>query len=186
MNPSILNPAPEVTLSHIETSARKLREARDDVSEIVTALHNQIAALQSDAIRRIKSAVSRTADRRSELFNLIDCNRHLFIKPKTATFYGICCGVEKGRGRIAYDSEESVIAAAEKKLPDLLDTIAPATRALLKTALKKLTGEQLEKLGCTVEGTGDRVIVRYTDEEVDKLVNALLKSATDEAQAEAA
>jgi hypothetical protein len=53
--------------------------------------------------------------------------------------------------------------------------------------LKNLTVAELKSLGCTVEETGDRVVVRFADKEVDKLVNALLKNAVEESiQAEAA
>src|SRR4051794_29158595 len=97
------------SLSDIETSARKLREARDQVAEIVAALDREITALQADAARRIKSAVNKTADRHAELTNLIDTNRHLFEKPRTHTFHGVTCGISKGKGSIEFDDEEQVI-----------------------------------------------------------------------------
>lgn len=186
MNPIIHPSNNPVSLADLELQARKLREARDEVAAIVTDLNNFISQLQREASRKLKSVVAKTADRHSELKNLVEANRHAFVKPRTYTFHGICFGIEKGKGKIEFETEQEVIDNCEKKFPELLDTLAPATRSVSKTALKLQPADTLRKLGCTVEETGDRIIVRYTDKEVDKLVNALLKSATAEAQAEAA
>lgn len=175
-----------ITLSEIETSARKLRDARDAVSEIVTKLHADIASLQREATRRIKAAVARTAERRSELYNLIDGNRALFAKPRTQVFHGVKCGVAKGKGSIEFEDEDRVIANIEKKLPDQVDFLIKTEKKILKNLLKTLTVDDLKKIGCTVEETGDYVVISFADKEVDKLVNALLKSAVEEAQQEAA
>ena len=44
---------------------------------------------------------------------------------------------------------------------------------------------ELKKVGCTVVDAGDAVVIKPTDSEVDKLVDTLLKGAT-ETEAEAA
>jgi hypothetical protein len=38
----------------------------------------------------------------------------------------------------------------------------------------------LKKLGCTVRDTGDEVVIKPVDGDVDKIVRALLKDATEE------
>ena len=170
----------ETTLVTIEVAARRLREARDEVATIVTRLNRQILALQTDAVRDIKRTVAKTADRHAELHNLVDGARHLFIKPRTQTFHGVTCGLAKGKGSIEFDDEDQVVAAVEKKLPDMKDALIKIEKSIVKSSLKNLTVDDLKRIGCTVEETGDYIVIRFSDKEVDKFVNALLKNAVAE------
>lgn len=176
----------ETTLPTIEVACRNLREARNEVADIVTRLNARIASLQADATRDIKRAVAKTADRHGHLVNLVDGARHLFVQPKTQTFHGIVCGLAKGKGKIDFEDEGQVVTAIRKKLPKMAAALIKTTETVVKTALKNLTVEELKAIGCTVEATGDYIVVRYTDKEVDKLVTALLKDAIEEATEPAA
>ena len=53
----------------------------------------------------------------------------------------------------------------------------------MKDALAQLPAAELHKLGVQVEEAGDRVYIKASDSEVDKLVVAILKEgAVDEAE----
>ncbi|MDP3612591.1 MAG: hypothetical protein Q8R98_12115, partial [Rubrivivax sp.] len=90
-------------------------------------------------------------------------------------------GFEKGKGAISFEDADQVVKLVKKKLPELLDQLVKTEEKPLKGGLKQLTVAQLKSVGCTVEETGDQVVVRAVDSDVDKLVKALLKGAEEEA-----
>jgi hypothetical protein len=51
-------------------------------------------------------------------------------------------------------------------------------------ALRALSTAELQRIGCTVSGTGDQIVAAPVDSEVDKLVDALLKGAAEDEQPE--
>ena len=73
-------------------------------------------------------------------------------------------------------------------IPDPLDRfvimLVKTAETPLKGPLAQLTVAELKKLGVTVEETGDVPFIKVTDGAVDKLVKALLKSASEDEPAE--
>jgi hypothetical protein len=88
--------------------------------------------------------------------------------------HGVRVGFAKGKGRIEYEDADKVVALIDKKLPELADELVRTERKPLKSALERLTVQQLRAIGCTVEEAGDRVVVRAEDTDIDRLVTALL------------
>jgi hypothetical protein len=174
------------TLKEIQLQCLHLSEARESVSCLVSDLNRRIAHMTAELLPAIKRAVQKAADRQAALKNLLEESPDLFVKPRTQTFHGVKCGYAKGKGAIEFEDEERVIRAIEKKLPDQFDTLVQRSEWVSKTALKNLSVKELESIGCTVQGTDDVPVIAFTDKEVDKLVKALLKTAIDEAQSEAA
>jgi len=170
---------PEITLLTLDTTAKRLRSSRDDLAGLVNQLHIQVEAIKNAALPGIKKAVQRAAEHHQTLTGQIDAARHIFTKPKTVVLHGIKLGLEKGKGNIAFEDEDKVVALIEKKHADLTDTLIRTEKSVLKSALKNLDVATLKSIGCTVEETGDQIIIRFTDREVDKAVNALLKDAVE-------
>ena len=54
------------------------------------------------------------------------------------------------------------------------------TETPIKKAIEQLSVSDLKKIGCLVTDAQDEVVIKATDTEVDKLVTALLKGATEE------
>lgn len=169
------------TMNDIEARAKAYAEARARLAEIVTELQAGLDAIKRENLPRIRRAVARTAELEALLKTVIEDAPELFSKPKTVVLHGIKVGFEKGKGKIEFDDEDTLVRLIEKKLPDLVDQLIKTTKKPLKTGLGQLTAQQLKAIGCQVEETGDRVVVRAVDKDVDKLVNALLHGAAEEA-----
>lgn len=174
------------TLGELETLTKKYAEARLVLSDLVGALNVKIDALKREAMPELKRAVAKTADRYAELAAGIDTSRELFVKPRTYVWHGVKIGVEKGKGKIELEDEDRTMKLIRKHLAEQADVLIKHEEYVSKSALKNLTVAELKSIGCTVEETDDQVVIRATDREVDKLVNALLKSAIDEETAAAA
>lgn len=177
----------EITLATIETSAKQFAADRSELASEVQTLEAQIQALKQAALAKIKRRVAKAAESQSALSNLIDAARHLFIKPRTIVLHGIKLGLQKGRGGLCWEDDALLV----KRIKQLFtkpqaDLLIKTTERPIAKALEDLDASDLKKLGVTIEDTGDQIIIKPVDGDVDKLVTALLKDAIEETQQEAA
>jgi hypothetical protein len=167
-------------LTDIEKRAKAFADARADVAETVTTLNSGIEALKREYLPVLKRGIARAAEKFDNLRGLIDANPQLFIKPRTVVFHGVKVGYGKGKGGIKFDDAEQVVKLIKKHLPEQADVLIITKESPAKDALSQLSATDLKKIGCTVVNTGDQVVIKPTDSEVDKLVDTLLKGATEE------
>lgn len=171
------------TMNEIEARTKVYADARGKLAEVVSTLQEGLDALKKDNLPRIRRQVQRLAELEADLKALIELSPDLFVKPKTVVLHGVKVGFEKGKGAILFDDEDKVVQLIEKRLPDLAEQLVKTTKKPLKGGLAQLTAQQLKSIGCTVEETGDQVVIRAVDKDVDKLVAALLKGAAVEVPA---
>ncbi len=74
-----------------------------------------------------------------------------------------------------------MVARIKKHLPEQADVLIKLKETPVKDALAQLSAAELKKLGVTVSEAGDQVVVKPVDSEVDKMVDALMKEAGEEA-----
>ncbi|MBV2160527.1 host-nuclease inhibitor Gam family protein [Achromobacter denitrificans] len=169
------------SLADIETRAKRYAEAREKLAELVSDLNAGIEALKRQAMPELKRAIARASEHHAQLKALIEAAPELFVKPRTVVFHGIKCGYLKGKGGIVWDDADAVVAAIQKNLPDQAEALIRWTGKPLKEAINQLDVATLKKIGCRVVDTGDEVFIKPVDSAVDKMVDALLKDATEEA-----
>jgi hypothetical protein len=178
-------PAPTPAMRDIEARAKAYAEARDTLAARVTALNDELEAAKRAHLAHVKRGVARTAQLEAELKAAVEAAPALFTKPKTVVLHGIKIGYEKAKGGIVIEDEAQTCKLIRKRLPELAEQLIKVEETPLKSGLAQLTAQQLKTIACQVKETGDQVVVRPVDKDVDKLVTALLKGAQDEA-AEAA
>lgn len=172
-------------LTDIEPSAKAYAEARAKVAEIVTQLNDGIEALKRSHMPALKRAITRAAEKHDQLKQIIEANPALFVKPRTVIYHGVKLGLKKGTGGITFDDADQVVRLIKKHFPEQADVLVITTEKPSKDALAQLTVAELKKVGCNSVEAGDQVVIKPTDSEVDKLVDTLLKGAT-ETEVEAA
>lgn len=170
-------------LAEIEKQTQKYSEARDQLAELVSSLKAGIDALKKDSLLGIKKAIKRAAEHHDRLRAMIEESPELFVRPKSKVLHGIKIGYQKGRGKIEIDDADKVIRLIKKHLPDQADVLIQTKEEVSRNALKNLSDEELKKLGIKVQTVGDVIVISAIDGDVDKLVNELLKAATEEPDA---
>lgn len=177
-------------LADIEIATKLYADHRELLRLHVEELHNEIEELKRTRLPQIKAAAGDAANAKGQLEALIDESRGLFVKPRSVIFSGIKVGIQKGKGGLDYEDEATVIRLIRKHLPSSQhELLIKITEKVLKKGLGELDTTTLKKLGVTVQGTGDVVLVKAVDSDVDKIVNAMLKEAvgeTDDEMEEAA
>ena len=168
------------TLNDLEKRAKALADTRASVASIVQTLNDGIDALKRNHMAALKKAVNAAAEQHERLKAVIDENPQLFVKPRTVVMHGIKLGFAKGKGSVEFDDADQVVRLIEKHHPDQVDILVQVEETPVKAALAQLTAAELKKLGVTVEGTSDVVVIKPTDSAVDKTVKALMKAAIDE------
>lgn len=169
-------------LQEIESRAKLYAEAREKLAAIVTELNAGIAALKRNAMPQIKRALGSATVHHDRLRTLVELAPDLFVKPRTVVFHGIKVGYQKGKGKIEWQDPEQVVKLIHKHYPDLCDTLIVTKETPAKAALTLLTASELRKIGVSSVDAGDEIVIKPTDSAVDKLVDALLKEATEDVQ----
>ncbi|HSH71574.1 MAG TPA: host-nuclease inhibitor Gam family protein [Methylophilaceae bacterium] len=169
------------TLVAIESKTKEFADARAKLAVIVTALNDSMEALKRQYMADLKRAVAATAKRQDELKGLLEASPELFAKPRSVIFHGIKVGYAKGKGKIEFTDPEQVVKLIKKNYKkDEWETMINVTETPIKKAIEQLSVSDLKKIGCLVTDAQDEVVIKATDTEVDKLVTALLKGATEE------
>lgn len=177
-----MKPTPvENPLALIELLAKQLADERAIVAERVQTLHDELEAAKRRKIPGIKTAVAEAVRLEARLIEEIKARRAHFDDPRTIVVSGLKVGLAKGRGKIEFADEATVIAKIEKiYTADEAALLVKTEKSVRKKALNALAVEDLRKIGCTVVAAGDHPYIAPVDDEVDKLVNRLLKAASEE------
>lgn len=171
---------PKLEMHNIEQLTKDYKTAYDKLTDRMLGLQAEIDAIKRQRLRGIKSALAIVAQTREALKQAIDGNKALFKKPRSAVFYGVKVGLQKGKGKLKFDDEDKVIARIKKHFPDLVEALIKREEKLIKPAAEKLSADKLKKIGCELKGTGDQVLMKSADSDIDKMLKALMKDWDDD------
>ena len=171
------NAGGEMPLAEIE----KLTSTFADDYNWLRAVAADIQQQQNDVIKAhlptLRKAAAEAAAAREKLAAAVVENAALFADKKTHTSFGIKVGFRKGSGKMIIADEAAFLKKLETMFPDesargiyLRVEVSP-----LKAALEELPAADLKKLGVTIEATGDVLVIKPVEGDVDKFVAALLK-----------
>lgn len=172
----------------IEAAASHYAIARRALARRVADFEAAVARLRSLHVGEITQLAADAKQHQDKLETLIKANRGLFEERRTIVFHGIKLGLQKGKGKVEWaDKEKLVQRIFDLCSDDQQDLLLETTYTPRKDALATLDAALLKKLGVTVTGTGDQVVIKGADAEVEKIVARILaetsKPATDEKEA---
>ena len=170
----------------IEQRAKAYAGARSQLAVEVQALQDEIERVKRRRMDKIKAALVDARACHDDLKAAVEDSPERFARPKTQIFHGIKVGYQKGKGKMIWSDEAKVIERIYERLPGQADQLIKVTEKPVKKALEQLDTSQLKRLGITIEDTGDQVVIKPVDSDIDKLVNALLRDELDELEEEAA
>lgn len=168
----------QTPMERIEGLTRAYAEARDELSALVTEVQSEIERITREATPAIKARVRRVADAHDRLQSAIAAHPDLWSgKRRTVVIAGVRVGVTKGKGRITWDDPDQVVRLIRRHFPDQAESLIRVKEEPIAKALANLTVAELRRIGCEVEDADDRVTIKPTDSQVDKLVAQLLAHA---------
>lgn len=168
-----------MTLLEIESLAKAYAERRALLAGRLTALEHALAVVKRQHLKDVKRQVALTAECELVLRNAIAGSPDLFEKPKTQLLHGIKVGYRKGVGGLDWEDDADVVTKIEKYFDDAEE----AARYLIvkkkpsADALEGLDASTLKKFGIVVVETGEQVVVKAVESDVERLVKLLLRDA---------
>ena len=163
------------TMNEIEKLAQAFAATREILAGRVSELEQELELVRKRHMAGIKRCINIAADQSSRIRSMVEESRELFGRPKTVVLYGIKVGFAKGKGKLDWEDDDTVVRLIERHFPDQAEVLIKTTKKPRKDGLNGLTVAELRKIGVTAEDTGDVVVVRAVDTDVDRIVKALLK-----------
>lgn len=167
-------PRRETSLDTIEERAARYAHERAKLDEQLSAIAEDLDAVKRRHLRALRRQAGVVAEREAELYNAVEVSPELFAKPRTAIFHGVKVGFTTGTGRVAFDDPDQVVKLIRKVFPDQAEVLIRTKEEPAKDALKLLDEADLRKLACRLEGTGDLVVLKCVDGDIEKMVNKLI------------
>ena len=167
------------TLAQIETLTRKFSEHHAMLAGSVADLEDSLAMVRKRYLPTIRAHVARTAKSKSELHAAVAASPGLFEKPRTLIMHGVKVGFTKGKGGIEFEDGDKVVALIRKVFGADAPAYIRTKEEPDKKMLQDMPVSELKRIGCTVADTGDVVVIKPVDGEVEKIVAALLKDAVE-------
>lgn len=165
---------PHVRIADIETAAREysacvktLRNLHDGLNETITKARNLF-------INDIKTASADAGEKYQMLMTLVSSAQELFQDKKTWTIAGVRLGYKKLPGKLEILNPEATIKRLREEFPEVANIAINIKETLVKKALGTLNADALKKLGISVTNDTDEPFIKLTDDEVQKLIEAMI------------
>lgn len=166
-----------LTIGDIDKLTRNYSEAHARLAKLVEELEAEITTVRNRRLGFIRRAAEGAANRKAELAQAIEENPELFKRPKTIVLHGIKVGFQKGKGKVTWAKQEQVVRLIKKHMPDQESVLIATEEKPVRPALVKLPAADLKRIACQLEDAGDQVVIRPTDSDIEKLVDAILKES---------
>ncbi|WP_221800467.1 host-nuclease inhibitor Gam family protein [Oceanobacter mangrovi] len=166
-------------LTDIEQLTRTYADARDLLAQRITTLNDELETTKRKKLRGLKLAVQSMAQAKDQLTQAIQAAPQLFTKPKTLITSGIKVGYAKSKGKTVIPDANKTVQLIRKHLPDQAEVLIKTEEKPITSALGNLTAAELKKIGVQVHDGTDQVVIKATDSEIDKLINALVAEAAE-------
>lgn len=163
----------ETAAKEFSTASRVLRNLKEELDTEIDAIKAKYTAAFSDASKNAGEAYQM-------LYTLVESSEELFLDKKSMTINNVKFGYQKKKGKIEITNEQNTIEKLKELFPDKADMYLSKKISVSKKALDSLTAAELKKIGVNVIQDISEAFVKLTDDEVQKMIDALIKeSATD-------
>jgi predicted RND superfamily exporter protein len=175
-----------MSMQQIETLAEQFAQRRHTLADLLNQIDAEQRAIITRNLRQLRLALADAAAAEDELRNAIDAAPELFDKPRTRVLHGVKVGYQKGKGKVEIPDETKTIRYIREKLPpDQAELMIRVTEKVERRAVMDLTASDLKRLGIRIVESGDQIVIKPVDSQVDKLIKALLADLPDEQEAAA-
>lgn len=169
------------TLDIITKKVAVLAHSRNQLGTALGALNADIEKLRAAAMPLINRLMDEAAVAMTEVTTAIESNRGCFVQRKTVVAHGIKFGLQKGKGKIKVLNAKKTVQLIKKLMPHKADVLINTTEKLAKAAIGQLAVEDLKRIGCEVGDTGDQVLIKPADDNLDTLIKVLVGAKMEEA-----
>lgn len=162
-------------LETIEQRAARYAARRAELLDLLRRVEQRQRRVIDNHLGRIRDLLGKVAAAEDDLRRLIQAHPELFERPRTRILHGIKVGLQKGKGKVEIPDEAKTLRYIREKLPEeQAELMIRVTEKVERRALMDLTAADLKRLGVRLIESGDQVVIRPVDSDLDQLVKALL------------
>lgn len=170
-----------MNMKTIEALAEGYAQRRHALADLLNQIDAEQRAIITRRLRDVRLALADAAAAEDALRNAIEAAPELFEKPRTRVLHGVKVGYQKGKGKVEIPDEAKTIRYIREKLPtDQAELMIRVTEKVERRAVMDLTAADLKRLGIRIIESGDQIVIKPVDSQVDKLIKALLADIPDE------
>lgn len=169
--------AKTAALEQIETAAAHYAAAHEALSAYVDKVDEEVRAVHSRHAATVRDLAAREAEAKQAVVDTIDRNRSLFKGPKSRSLYGVKVGVRKGQDTLELGDEDRLIDRIRNLLPTQERQLIKTNASVVKSALKQLSADVLQRLGVRYRAGADEPFATVEKSDAEKAAQAILDSA---------
>ena len=164
-------------LTELETAAKEFSAASKILRNIKEELDTEIDAVKAKYSASFAEASKNAGEAYQMLLTLVESSEELFLDKKSMSINNVKFGYRKKAGTINIDNETFTIDRLRELFPKDADKYLSTKISISKKALNNLTAAELKKVGVNVIQDSSEAFVKLTDDEVQKLIDALVKES---------
>ncbi len=172
------------TMRDVESKVRSYAFAKRQMDDLMSELTAETELLKKKYLSKLRQAMGVVTGSHGDLYRTIAENPDLFDKPRLQLIDGIRVGLKAGKGTLQIDDEEATIKLIKKHLADQADILIKTTEEPAKASIKKLDEDSMRKIGVSIIGKEDHVVIEEADTQLNKILSSLLKFQVEELQEE--
>ncbi|MCU7906503.1 MAG: hypothetical protein KZQ76_11820 [Candidatus Thiodiazotropha sp. (ex Epidulcina cf. delphinae)] len=165
-------------LKNIEEKAKNHAKAREILNERLVTLEDEKRRMIRKHLKGLRAAAATVARTHNELHTEIDASHDDFQKPRTRVYEGLQVGLRKSNGSVKFNLKQT-ITAIRRYLPDQESALIKIEEKVVSKAVGTLSADILKKIGVTVIPGSDQVVIKPTDSEINKLIDAWLSDLSE-------
>lgn len=179
-----------MTLDDIQKRAAALSATRDKLRDLLSTLQAELDTVKRGSEADIRRAARTVARQHNELAELICQNPELFDKPRSYVVDGLKFGLQKQKGSLQWDDDDALckrlrqLGKSGALTDEQLQLCIRTKEAPVAAALEKLDASLIKRLGITVQADTDAPLIKSVDSAVEKAINAVIREATQDTNAE--
>lgn len=176
------------TLADAERGCALYDATCTEMETIIADLEKELGEVKHKYMAALKRKVGQVARCEAELTQIIEASPELFAKPKTMILHGVKIGFTLSKGSVEFDDddEQNVVrriqalcgCTDEFKTDDTFvgreSEFIRTKFAVNKVAVSRLSAEDLERIGCRIDGAGDVVCVKRVAGDVEKIIDKMI------------
>ncbi len=166
-----------VNLKDLETAAKEFSIKSRVLRNIKESLDAEIDEVKSKYIEELKKASSEAGESYQMLLTLVNDSEPLFLDKKSMSINGVKFGYQKKKGKIEIANEQATILKIQELFKDKADLYLTKKINISKKALDSLTANELKKIGVNIIQDSSEAFVKLTDDEVQKMIEAMIKES---------
>ena len=175
-----------MNMSDIDRLTQQYADAFQQLADSMARLDEDVRAVKRHHLPAIKPQIDAVTNHRNALHEAIAQNPQLFEKPRTVVLHGVKVGIQKGKGRLVIEDEQKTIRLIRRHMLADEDMLIIVKESVSRAGLGKLPAAQLKKLAVSVTDAIDKVVIKPTQSDVEKAIDALIKDGLEEFDVEGA